>query len=58
MKLTGYKTYIALALGAITLIAVNVFGVSIPGMSPNPDWVQTLLALAAGGGLRAAIPAK
>lgn len=52
----GNKTYIALAVGAVVVIA-NHFGISIPG-SPNLDpanWTNDLFTLVLGGTFRSAL---
>lgn len=54
-KISGYKTYIVAAIGIVALLSVNVGGITIPGMSPSPDWVAQLIGLLGLGALRSGI---
>lgn len=52
-KLKGKKTYVLLAVGALTILANAFFGIEIPGVDLNPDdWMKNLFALGVGGTLR------
>ena len=55
MTLPGKKTYLVAAIGVIALVAVNVFGVTIPGLAPDPDWITRCLELTGLATLRAGI---
>jgi hypothetical protein len=45
-QLDGYKTYIAIALGAVVVLANAFLGVSIPGVTlDKSNWLQDLWAL-------------
>lgn len=54
--MNGYKTYAVAAIGILALLAVNVGGLTIPGLAPSPDWVAQVLGLAGLGALRHGIP--
>jgi hypothetical protein len=54
-KLAGYRTYIVAAFGGLVLVAVNVFGIPVPGLEPSSDWFAQLLGLAGLGTLRAGL---
>jgi hypothetical protein len=41
----GKKTYLVAGIGVLALVAVNVFGVAIPGMAPDPEWVIRCMEL-------------
>lgn len=53
--LSGKKTYLIAGIGVAALVAVNLFGVTIPGMSPDPDWVIRCMELLGLGTLRAGV---
>ena len=49
----GKKTYVLLAIGALTILANKFLGIEIPGVDINPDnWMQDLFALGVGGTIR------
>lgn len=53
--LKGKKTYLAMALGALAIIA-NHFGLPIPGTTMDPaNWLSDLFTMAAGATMRAGI---
>jgi len=43
MNLDGSKTYLVSGLGIALAVAVNVFGVSIPGVAADPSWINHLV---------------
>ena len=53
--LSGKKTYVITAVGVAALLAVNVFSVPIPGMSPDPAWIGSVFSLLGLGALRAGV---
>jgi hypothetical protein len=53
--ISGYKTYIVAGVGVLALVAVNMLGVTIPGLAPSPDWVAQALGLLGLGALRAGV---
>lgn len=44
--LTGYKTYIGIALAALVVLA-GMLGINVPAADELPAWLDNLLALAA-----------
>ena len=56
--LPGYKTYIVVVVMLAIVIAEQVFGVKIPGVSIGDDWMQVVLAALGFGGLRAGVAGK
>lgn len=54
--LRGKKTYIALVLGALVVLANKFLGVEIPGVALDPnDWMTNIWALVLGATGRAAV---
>lgn len=53
--LNGKKTYLISLVGVAVLVAVNVFGVPIPGLEPSADWLGQALGLLGLSTLRAGV---
>jgi hypothetical protein len=56
--LPGYKTYIVVAVMLVIVVAEQVFGVKVPGVSIGDDWLQAVLVALGFGGLRAGVAGK
>lgn len=51
--LKGKKTYITVGIGIILTLGTNYLGWSIPGFTPNENWLKDALELFGIGTLRA-----
>ena len=53
--LNGKKTYLVSLIGIAALVAVNMFGVPIPGLEPSADWIGQAFGLLGLSTLRAGV---
>lgn len=56
--LKGKKTYFISGFGVLVLVAVNLFGIPIPGLEPSSDWIGQVFALLGISTLRKGIASK
>ena len=55
---SGWKTYLAAGLLALSGVTENFLGIDIPGVTVADNWLVLVFAAVGLSGLRAALPAK